>query len=450
MNINMIERSSLLRPRTELLLQRLLSPLCGINQQIGYVLKSRHDPRIITTGAELTGVHLLRDQPHPGPGAYHIGGSGPTLDEALIRTLGESVERYAQYTSLRHFPSRALFMSYRDMLQRDQPLLSDDALQIFHHDQLTRQGFVFRPFTRDQPITWVQLPSLITNEFIWVPAQLVYLGYRLRIEDCEPFLNAAVTTGTATHSDRIKSLYNALCELIQIDSAMGHWYSDNIGQKIVLDDSVAAVRSAIEKMSHPNSPQHTFYFLPNPHFSLFTVACVIRQEKIPRVAAGLGCDMCLEDALYSAYLEAFGVYQLAKVVLLRQQFSDKAKAPTTTFDNIYDLDSNVAFYASGNHLDFFNAKFSDEKVVTASDIQLPMKSSIVLRCEKIIEESRSAGKEIVFADLTNREAESLGLTVARVWSPDLLSLCMPSAVPREHQRFADYGGIAHEYPHPYP
>jgi ribosomal protein S12 methylthiotransferase accessory factor len=56
----------------------------------------------------------------------------------------------------------------------------------------------------------------------------------------------------------------------------------------------------------------------------------------------------------------------------------------------------------------------------------------------------------VLIDLTTPDIRDLGLRVLRVWSPDLLTLCLPSAPPLAHPRFGDYGGVGEEKPHPYP
>lgn len=310
---------------------------------------------------------------------------------------------------------------------------------------------MFKPLTVDQPISWMRLPSLVSRERIWVPAQFVYLGYRLRTADNEPRLNACVTTGTAAHPTEMTALYNAICELIQIDSAIGHWYTDSRAEQILLDDSVASLQRVIDKHSPLHAPKSSFYHLPNPTFSLRTVACVLQHPtgQIPKVAVGLGCDQDIERAMYSAYLEAIGVYQLAKIVLLRQQYSGAYPIAPTPQD-MYDLDANVAFYASGNNLDFFAEKFSDAITVSAQSLKTPDIKSHRACLQEIIQNCREQGIELLFADLTNREAEQLGLTVTRVWSPELLSLPLPSAVPRNHNRFEDYGGISYDHPHPYP
>jgi len=93
------EAISHLKYKSNQLMHTLLSPLCGINQEIGYVSRTSFDMKLMVGSAALTGIHVLFNRPNPGRGAYHIGGTGIFPNESMIRILGESVERYAQLMS---------------------------------------------------------------------------------------------------------------------------------------------------------------------------------------------------------------------------------------------------------------------------------------------------------------------------------------------------------------
>src|SRR5215207_11629610 len=94
MEIKVAKLEGELSRTTEHALHRLVGPLCGLDQGIGFIRRGRLDPRLIVAGCELTGVHHLLGQREAG--SYHIGGGGVTVDEALIRALAEALERYAQ------------------------------------------------------------------------------------------------------------------------------------------------------------------------------------------------------------------------------------------------------------------------------------------------------------------------------------------------------------------
>jgi len=94
---------------------------CGLTPTISFMLRERRGPRFLTAGGDLTGVHFLRGQPRPRRGSYHIGGSGIFPDEALIRTLGESCERYAQLVAAVYLRDSIKMASYDELVAAERP-----------------------------------------------------------------------------------------------------------------------------------------------------------------------------------------------------------------------------------------------------------------------------------------------------------------------------------------
>src|SRR5438552_4394535 len=208
---------------TRRLARRLVSPMCGLDQGVGFLMRGRLEPRFVVAGAELTGAYLLAA--HAEPASYHIGGTGMTLDEALIRTLGETVERYSQVVSAVAGGHSTLVASHRELKEAGRPTVPADRLRFFTPREYAEPEFPFQPFDEDAPLTWVRTSSLLDGDAFWAPAQLLIVGYAPRRGAGEPWLLPAVSTGTAAHTDESLAVRNALLELIQIDAAMGHWYS---------------------------------------------------------------------------------------------------------------------------------------------------------------------------------------------------------------------------------
>jgi thiazole/oxazole-forming peptide maturase SagD family component len=401
----------------------------------------------------LTGVHTLLGRPKPDRGTYHIGGAGLSLAEALLPALGESVERYTQMVADISNRQPTAFASFNDMAARGQPLVRPEQLVFFSDSQYRRQGFPFQPFDRAAPLGWVRLESLFDRRSLWVPAQLVFLGYNIRVAQGEPWLCTAVTTGTAAHTDPRRALRNALLELIQVDAAIGHWYTRSSAPQIQLDRRVETIDRIIGRYFDAREPRPRFHWLKSPDLPGLSVACVLPRPagSLPAAAVGLGTGLALLEAMYKALLEAVGVYQLGKLTALLQTLSPEAQAgaggPQASF---YNLDKNVAFYALGNDAAFFDSKFPDMQTAAASDLPGDVDGPASAQLRLLSDSFRKSGKELVFSDLTSTEARQLGFACFRVWSPDTLSLPLPSAPPARHARFAAFGGYAHDNPHPYP
>ena len=434
------------------LLQGTLSPLCGINQEIGFFARSLEDPKVVTVGVDITGIHHLLQRPDPGKGGYHVGGMGVFRNEALIKALGESAERYSQLIS--HFAIQGryptAFCSYSELASRKETLISKDFLDLFTAEQLNRPGFIFDRFTPDKPISWLQIRSITDGQLYWIPHQLLLVGYNVQRQKQEPWLSAAVTTGTAVHIDQPRAIRSALLELIQIDSAMGHWYGNSSALEIQFDQRTIFLERLLKKHSSPRGVEPRFYWLPNCDLLGAVVACVLHQpNKTPRIVVGLGSDTNLAEAMYKSYLEAVGILALARLGLLREKYQNSTKNVLNE-ENMFDLDSNVNFYAKGGGFERIQQKFLLAKKTKASDLPLDLPGDATDQVKQLVAPFTETQKSLFFVDLTSCELKELNLSSARLWTPELLSLCLPSAVPSHHPRFRKYGGVTHADPHPYP
>lgn len=426
---------------------RMLSPLIGLNTHINLVHREKHGPKLIVAGAELTGVHVLQGVANKHkPGVHHIGGVGTTLNEVLIKVVSESIERYAQLTAFNTMIFNQRFANYLEMMRSGETVVPLEKLSVFSADQYAAEDFPFEACDAYAPLTWIQAYSLIHQRLIWVPAQCVLVGYAVKSKEGEPWLCAAVTTGTASHRTQRQAMYHALLELIQIDAAMGHWYTDTIARRILMDESISVFAGYIRDIHGTRFPMPEFYDLPSADLTPFNIACVLRNDHAPKVVVGLGADTGLISAMRKAYLEAVGVSSLARLVMLDADID----AQLHLHKRILDLDTNVALYAQGGETKWIKRNFDPKRTVSAQSLSQLSQSSVATDLSLLINAYRASHKELVYLDLTTSEAKRMGLSVARVWSPDTLSLCLPGAAPLSHARFKAYGGVSHDEPHPYP
>jgi thiazole/oxazole-forming peptide maturase SagD family component len=261
-----------------------------------------------------------------------------------------------------------------------------------------------------------------------------------------------MTTGTATHTTYEAAARGALLELLQVDAAMGHWYGPGRAARIEPGARLAAVQRLVAR--HVRSAgEVAFHYLPQRQAPVHTVACLLRtpQPRAPAVALGLGSELRLAQACYKALLEAVGVLQLAKLAMVTAAVDGKRVGVVADESAIFDLDSNVAHYADGGGADILAEKFPNDETVPARDLppdaaELPPADAV----QKLRDAILGQALALYECDLTTVDASQLGLVTARLWSPDLMPLAMPSAPLAAHQRFSVYGGVANQRPHPYP
>lgn len=434
----------------------MLSPLTGLARTVGYVLRSPAEPRLAIAGGDMTGVHVLQGRSEPG--AYHIGGAGIVADEPVIRSLGETVERYSQFVSAVGGRRRVELASLRAISARGVRYTGADKLRFFSERQLAAEGFPLQPLGEDDPLGWVSARSLIDGEPTVVPAQLALVGYTPDRGGGEPWIYPGMTTGTAAHTDRTEALRSALLELTQIDSVIGHWYSSAAAPRIRFDARTEPLRRLLARAIPRAHPEPEFYWLANADLGALTVACLLRQPegKVPVHVVGIAAETRLDRAMYKALLEAAGVLQLAKLDLVTRAIAERGgeedPGPASAIDPaaIFDLDSNVTWHALPENRDSVERKFGRQTEVAASELPADSDASPAEEVRALIGSYHDSGKELLALDLTDDAIAALGFVSMRVWSPDTLSICFPSAPPEEHPRFRAYGGVVNRDPHPYP
>ena len=102
------------------------------------------------------------------------GGAGIRLGDAINRAMGELLERYA---SLAYNGTNRIVSSQRALLSRGLMVVPFEALSLFSREQLLTPGFAHAEFTEDTPVGWFEGTDLVSGSSIYVPGQLVSLGY---------------------------------------------------------------------------------------------------------------------------------------------------------------------------------------------------------------------------------------------------------------------------------
>lgn len=446
-----------LGPAAHDLLARLVSPLTGLQRTLAVPLRDDGYPRVVVVTGQLTSVHRLLGLDEPLQ--YHIGGYGLHVEEALMRVLGESVERYAHMicgTDRTRAVERGTLAEMRARHGHG-GVLAVDALRFFTAEQLARPGFPVQPWRPDADLGWVRAENVATGGPLWLPAQLAIVGY-LRPRPAEgrapePWLVPAITTGTAAHTVPVRALRSALFELVQGHVATGHWYSDHAAPAIVPDE---ARTPALRRLLERDMPRHRcrirFHRLGGDGFGLHVVAGVLEslaEGEVPAVALGLGVDTRLETAMYKAYLETSAMPYLAILNLAKEGRIDDARALART--GIDNLDDNVFLYALPENRKAIDERFPPDLRVAASDLPSDRSRDADpgLELRELTRRILARGATLALLDLTSPEIADLGFQVYRFYSPDLLPFGLPSYPPAAHPAFAEFGGLTHDRPHPY-
>jgi thiazole/oxazole-forming peptide maturase SagD family component len=382
---------------------------------------------------------------------YHLSGYGLYNEEALIKLMGESVERYAAMTAIRMFDNDFRYAS-RAELSAEGAVMPLDLLGILDpQQQETLAGRLHRYTGRspgeDDVIAWVKCPSLVRpGEEVWVPAQLFFLGFTTTADQGDLLFTPSFSTGTAAHVSLDKALRNALVEAVQIDSFILNWYTGTPAPKIEVDDEDSL---RVLKTMHlgPDSDYELHaQYLTRPELPLPTIgAYLIRKaDALPLISFGVQGDASPRSALLRGTMESAAILGLG----MYSAIFDTANVHASVNSSPYmDLDTNVLFYASPQDSamkkEIVKARFKGEMKFS----EIPALSDPL---PELIRMVAGVSEWACYLDITPPELAGTDWKVVRVLIPELLSMCLPGLPPKAHPRMVRYGGVTNERPHPLP
>lgn len=153
-------------------------------------------------------------------------GTALTQKKALMKALGESIERYC-----------LSICSYANLITSSYEDVKKDAIDIFKFSnfspkQLKNKNFKHYRFDGKSRVKWVNGYSIKDHKSVLIPAQLVYVPYRFSKE--EVIIRNPITTGAAASTSLGGAIYRGICEIIERDSFMIYYLNNLSGETIDL------------------------------------------------------------------------------------------------------------------------------------------------------------------------------------------------------------------------
>lgn len=428
-------------------LRRLCGQHFGITEsQIIQVAQAKHSPRVHTMTTRMPNYHKVL----LGPRAemqYHLAGYGAYREEALIRLLGEGIERYALITASATIKKRVFKASYND-LRSESKVLPWELINVFSDKdyEKMRGKIIFRSITRDDKISWVWCPSLFEpGRDVCIPAQCLFTG--LHLGDEIPFVTA-FSKGCASHTDPKLALRTALLEAVEADALMIRWYTGKKSRRVVLDDPtllelIAEIFSDVDVEILPYE-----YTLPGLPGHVFGVSLLSRGDERPTVLLGTGAGLNPAGTLYRTLIEAVAIYYMG--------YNGPAIQPADYLSDIgehghINLDSNVAYWADAGNGD---SKRATMRSMVEGEVALSAlknyRSTPDAELDYIFRALREFSDYAVHLNITPPELQHTDWTVARVFIPELVQVSLPSFPYSAHPRLLKFGGVKNPLPHPAP
>lgn len=387
---------------------------------------------------------------------YHISGYGSYYEEAMIKYMGESIERYASVIAPAMAKNQIHYATYKELSasEKTMPLdyiniLTEEQLQHFNK---SNRRFATKHADENTVLGWVKCPSILNkNEFIWTPAQMLFLGYLPNERLGERLFVPSFTTGTASHRTTQKALLNALIEFVQVDAFIINWYTKRKMPVIEIDSEV--VKAILKACNLADESAYevipVYMTLEDIDFPSFGVILKSKKQKIPNLFMGIQGDFDVEHGVLRGVMEgatisAMGIY-------------NHMMSPDLTYETIKnsdfgDLDGNVIYYSRPEEGE---VKFSIFEELMGEKVKLSLipdykTLTIAQQITSLIQQIKKVSEYAVYLDITPTELADDSWSVMRVFIPEMMQICLPGIPFKNHPRFKKFGGIKNEYPHPLP
>lgn len=260
-------------------------------------------------------------------------GSSIFIEEAVTRTAGEAIERYASLNSIT-VDKTIILKTIDDTLGFVRCLEEEPCYPNFKTYRLTKE------------IEHTSVNNLLTNEEIFIPAEHIHLGFTRR--DLNAMVTAPISTGCAFFIDIQTALWNGFCEVVERDAMMRFWHTQRIPTRIdISTNNDYELKVRVSRIREKGLTLHLFEI--SQDIEIPTVFAIIESSIFPYYCVGASTNANIIDAINKAIDEAVSIRVMSKW----NKFKKNNFSPGD-FTSVNNLVSHMELYANWNSREAFN------------------------------------------------------------------------------------------------
>lgn len=381
-----------------------ISSEVGILQHLVSSTRLNGDPRLMGCGILPSNTKYLNAETFAGQSS----GCAFEWEDALLGTIGETVERYAPAF---HNPAEAITTSYNKL---EKNAISPDQFALFHPEQhkvFQERGFPVVPFTEETEVTWFPTHDLTDGEEKWIPGQFLYMPF----QKDPKYITMNTSTGLAAHTDYHKAILTGLLEVLERDSFVISWSQKIAPPKIVISEDI---QQYIDENFPTKYEWHFFnmtYDLGVP--SVFGL-CFGEAEFGKFVAIGGASRMTFGEAVKKT------IQEVGQAVPYFRYSLDERKDwnPDNDFSKLFDFDDHSLFYVKRQDLWGEFDRWTKAPETFEIDFNEPLPTDDIKTIRKIVKTLKKKGYNVLVKDLTTPDIRQLGFYSIKVYIPQLIQL----------------------------
>ena len=386
-------------------LERVVSRHVGIVRVVDEVLAEASDIRLANLFCETGWL-----EPVVGRPTTHLGaGSAAERSAARAAAIGEAVERYSACAS-----------DVVDAVVASAAELGPEAVNpcrfaLFADEQYADSDFRYARFDERTPVAWVEGFSLPDGEPALLPAQLVYLGWRLRPGETPIFFSTS--SGLACHVTVEEALATGLLELLERDAFMITWRARLSHPRLTWAAGSRLGRFVGEFVA-PTGVSVAAIDLS----AFWNVPCVLGVARAAatddaRLGVGAAAAASIERAVEKAFDEAIRVRSWA-----RSMRAQDAEAFRLSAEDVRTFEDHIRFHSDAENAGAAAFLDASRETVAISGIPSLEGTTAAAHVLAICARLQARGMTAYAVDVTSTDVADAGLRVLRAVVPELSPL----------------------------
>ena len=263
---------------------------------------------------------------------------------------------------------------------------------------------------------WVKGTSLITNQELYIPAQLIYFPYEF--EEDELTLQVPITTGAAVGSGLEMAIINGFCEIAERDHFLVYYLNKLNPTKINLTKvENKDIDILVRKLERYNLELQTFDITLDLPCICVMAIIIDRTGFGPSISVGLKCGIDSLSTLVGAIEESFQTRGW-----IRDCMFDYKNIKTSDLYDDYELYKRGLYWSDLNMIAKLSFFLKPKKEITVADFLKKYLKITELSFKGRVDILASKQLSILYKEVTTPDIEKQGLNVVRVVMPELQSL----------------------------
>lgn len=418
--------------------RQMMGERAGVVKSLNSEVSFRQTPDINTTFSVACDPDALTNS-NVGH-AVESGGKGATIEQALLSSFGECIERY----SLRFPDDSQFFSATYDEMAADPERETVD----WKYIDIWGRGREFAlwdryagELTRGREMHWCSGTNLLTGDEVWLPAGLIWFNSGVLNYDDFPF--GTTTNGMAAGPTPAHSILNGLYELVERDGMMKTWCRQETPPGVSLENLPEAKSFINEKIAKGHYDVELFDYSDQVPVDIPAIgaAAVHDGDRFPKFILGGDVSVDLAEAVQGAAIETAQGWGYMYTIL------DDLGLENLRPQHDHNFKANVLYYTLPENYDEVSF-LTDGEPRTVTEYPIDVDWDDEQRVDYTLEKFDEADVRPIAFDLTTPAMDEAGIYVSKVWAPELIPITPVSTLPTKHPSIRDEELTAKPHPSP--